>query len=108
MVARGNIYVIDIIISFKKWAGDHVYKRSPISFPVVARGKARIRVQISAAHSDQVESEQEFNLDFFDQEIDSFALFDQEIDADFDFFDQEIDAAVAAFVKVGRQLGVVS
>merc|ERR1712013_792768 len=45
----------------------------PLSFPVVARGKARIRVQISAAHSDQ-----------------------------------EIDAAVAAFVKVGRQLGVVS
>merc|ERR1719222_1329866 len=25
----------------------------PLSFPVVARGKARIRVQISAAHSDQ-------------------------------------------------------
>merc|ERR1711902_304082 len=45
----------------------------PLSFPVVARGEARIRVQISAAHSDQ-----------------------------------EIDAAVAAFVKVGRQLGVVS
>merc|ERR1712142_893975 len=45
----------------------------PLSFPVVARGKARIRVQISAAHSDQ-----------------------------------EIDAVVAAFVKVGRQLGVVS
>merc|ERR1711970_678696 len=45
----------------------------PLSFPVVARGKARIRVQISAAHSDQ-----------------------------------EIDDAVAAFVKVGRQLGVVS
>merc|ERR1719167_1797371 len=46
---------------------------TPLSFPVVARGKARIRVQISAAHSDQ-----------------------------------EINAAVAAFVKVGRQLGVVS
>merc|ERR1719209_2021366 len=45
----------------------------PLSFPVVARGKARIRVQVSAARSDQ-----------------------------------EIDTAVAAFVKVGRQLGVVS
>ena len=29
---------------------------SPNSFPVVAKGKARIRVQISAAHSDQVNS----------------------------------------------------
>lgn len=44
-----------------------------LSFPVVARGKARIRVQISAAHSTQ-----------------------------------EIDRTVAAFVKVGRQLGVVN
>jgi len=44
----------------------------PLSFPVVARGKARIRVQISAAHSTQ-----------------------------------DIDRAVAAFMKVGKQLGVV-
>ena len=44
-----------------------------LSFPVVARGKARIRVQISAAHSTE-----------------------------------EIDRTVAAFVKVGRQLGVVN
>merc|ERR1712142_1038005 len=44
-----------------------------LSFPVVARGKARIRVQISAAHSEE-----------------------------------EIDRTVAAFVKVGRRLGVVS
>merc|ERR1719228_811772 len=44
-----------------------------LSFPVVARGKARIRVQISAAHSEE-----------------------------------EIDRTVAAFVKVGKQLGVVS
>ena len=29
---------------------------SPNSFPVVAKGKARIRVQISAAHSDQENS----------------------------------------------------
>merc|ERR1712128_161473 len=45
----------------------------PLSFPVVARGKARIRVQISAAHSEE-----------------------------------EIDRTVAAFIKVGRQLGVVN
>eukprot|EP00090_Calanus_glacialis_P009955 TRINITY_DN1833_c0_g1_i1.p1 TRINITY_DN1833_c0_g1~~TRINITY_DN1833_c0_g1_i1.p1 ORF type:complete len:426 (+),score=137.56 TRINITY_DN1833_c0_g1_i1:46-1323(+) len=44
-----------------------------LSFPVVAKGKARIRVQISAAHSEE-----------------------------------EIDRTVAAFVKVGRQLGVVN
>jgi len=44
----------------------------PLSFPVVAKGKARIRVQISAAHSSE-----------------------------------EIDRAIKAFVKVGRQLGVV-
>jgi len=44
-----------------------------LSFPVVARGKARIRVQISAAHSEE-----------------------------------EIDRVVAAFVKVGRRLGVVN
>merc|ERR1712123_17003 len=44
----------------------------PLSFPVVARGKARIRVQISAAHSTE-----------------------------------DIDQTVAAFVKVGRELGVV-
>jgi glycine C-acetyltransferase len=43
------------------------------SFPVVPRGQARIRVQISAAHS----------------------LAD-------------IDQAVAAFTRVGRELGVVS
>lgn len=42
------------------------------SFPVVPKGKARIRVQISAAHS--------------------FA---------------EIDKCVAAFVEVGKQLGVI-
>lgn len=42
------------------------------SFPVVPRGKARIRVQISAAHSED-----------------------------------QIDAAVKAFVKVGKKLGVV-
>ena len=40
---------------------------------MVARGKARIRTQISAAHSEE-----------------------------------EIDRTVAAFVKVGRELGVVS
>merc|ERR1712002_1065558 len=45
----------------------------PLSFPVVARGKARIRVQISAAHSEE-----------------------------------EIDRTVAAFVKVGKKLGVIS
>merc|ERR1711970_308140 len=44
-----------------------------LSFPVVARGKARIRVQISAAHSEE-----------------------------------EIDRTVAAFVNVGRSLGVVN
>ena len=44
-----------------------------LSFPVVARGKARIRVQISAAHTEA-----------------------------------DIDRTVAAFVKVGRELGVVS
>ncbi|XP_070566567.1 2-amino-3-ketobutyrate coenzyme A ligase, mitochondrial-like [Ptychodera flava] len=43
------------------------------SFPVVPKGKARIRVQISAAHSEE-----------------------------------EIDHAVDAFIKVGRQLGVVN
>ncbi len=42
------------------------------SFPVVPRGKARIRVQISAAHTED-----------------------------------QIDAAVTAFVKVGKKLGVV-
>ncbi|XP_065086598.1 2-amino-3-ketobutyrate coenzyme A ligase, mitochondrial [Ochlerotatus camptorhynchus] len=43
------------------------------SYPVVPKGKARIRVQLSAAHTDE-----------------------------------EIDRAVAAFVEVGKQLGVVS
>ena len=43
------------------------------SFPVVPQGKARIRTQMSAAHSDA-----------------------------------DIDAAVAAFVKIGQQMGVVS
>uniref|UniRef100_A0A182QJK1 Aminotransferase class I/classII large domain-containing protein n=1 Tax=Anopheles farauti TaxID=69004 RepID=A0A182QJK1_9DIPT len=43
------------------------------SYPVVPKGKARIRVQLSAAHSEE-----------------------------------EIDRAVAAFVEVGKQLGVVS
>jgi glycine C-acetyltransferase len=42
------------------------------SFPVVPQGKARIRTQMSAAHSDG-----------------------------------DIDAAVAAFTKVGREMGVV-
>jgi glycine C-acetyltransferase len=42
------------------------------SFPVVPRGKARIRVQVSAAHSAE-----------------------------------QIDAAVAAFAKVGRKLGII-
>ena len=42
------------------------------SFPVVPRGKARIRIQISAAHSDE-----------------------------------HIDRAVAAFTRVGKELGVV-
>jgi glycine C-acetyltransferase len=42
------------------------------SFPVVPRGKARIRVQISAAHSDG-----------------------------------QIDLAIAAFEKVGRELGAI-
>nr|MBP7263377.1 aminotransferase class I/II-fold pyridoxal phosphate-dependent enzyme [Spirochaetia bacterium] len=42
------------------------------SFPVVPRGKARIRVQISAAHTDA-----------------------------------QIDAAIAAFAKVGAELGAV-
>jgi glycine C-acetyltransferase len=42
------------------------------SFPVVPRGKARIRVQISAAHTDA-----------------------------------DIDAAIAAFTKVGKRLGVL-
>jgi glycine C-acetyltransferase len=42
------------------------------SFPVVPRGKARIRVQISAAHSDE-----------------------------------QIDRAIAAFEKVGRELGSI-
>merc|ERR1711962_1146975 len=45
----------------------------PLSFPVVARGKARIRVQISAAHSSE-----------------------------------DIDRTVAAFTRVGRNLGVVA
>eukprot|EP00092_Neocalanus_flemingeri_P020694 GFUD01022425.1.p1 GENE.GFUD01022425.1~~GFUD01022425.1.p1 ORF type:complete len:426 (-),score=87.80 GFUD01022425.1:61-1338(-) len=44
-----------------------------LSFPVVAKGKARIRVQISAAHSEE-----------------------------------EIDRTVAAFIKIGKQLGVVN
>ena len=43
------------------------------SFPVVPQGKARIRTQMSAAHTDA-----------------------------------DIDAAVAAFVKIGQQMGVVS
>lgn len=43
------------------------------SFPVVPRGEARIRTQMSAAHTDA-----------------------------------QIDAAIAAFTKVGRELGVVS
>ena len=43
------------------------------SFPVVPRGQARIRTQMSAAHSDQ-----------------------------------QIDRALAAFAKVGRELGVIS
>ncbi|XP_040152399.1 2-amino-3-ketobutyrate coenzyme A ligase, mitochondrial [Anopheles arabiensis] len=43
------------------------------SYPVVPKGKARIRVQLSAAHSEE-----------------------------------EIDRAVAAFIEVGKQLGVVS
>lgn len=43
------------------------------SFPVVPRGKARIRVQISAAHTNE-----------------------------------DIDRAVAAFIKIGRELGVIS
>ena len=43
------------------------------SFPVVPRGQARIRVQLSAAHTPE-----------------------------------QIDRAVAAFVEVGRALGVVS
>ncbi len=42
-------------------------------YPVVPKGKARIRVQLSAAHTPQ-----------------------------------DIDAAVAAFVKVGRQMGIIS
>lgn len=42
------------------------------SFPVVPRGKARIRVQISAAHTEE-----------------------------------QIDAAIAAFAKVGAELGVI-
>ena len=43
------------------------------SFPVVPKGEARIRVQISAAHSQQ-----------------------------------ELDLAIAAFAKVGRELGVIT
>jgi glycine C-acetyltransferase len=43
------------------------------SFPVVPRGQARIRVQLSAAHSDE-----------------------------------DIDRAVAAFARVGKQLGIAS
>jgi glycine C-acetyltransferase len=43
------------------------------SFPVVPQGKARIRTQMSAAHTDA-----------------------------------DIDAAVAAFTKVGREMGVLS
>ena len=43
------------------------------SFPVVPKGKARIRTQMSAAHTDD-----------------------------------EIDRAVAAFAKVGRELGVIA
>ncbi|XP_001662406.2 2-amino-3-ketobutyrate coenzyme A ligase, mitochondrial [Aedes aegypti] len=43
------------------------------SYPVVPKGKARIRVQLSAAHTDE-----------------------------------EIDRAVAAFIEVGKQLGVIS
>src|SRR5690606_19458595 len=42
------------------------------SFPVVPRGKARIRVQVSAGHTEE-----------------------------------QLDRAVAAFAKVGRELGVV-
>jgi glycine C-acetyltransferase len=42
------------------------------SFPVVPRGQARIRVQLSAAHSQA-----------------------------------HLDRAIAAFAKVGRQLGVI-
>jgi glycine C-acetyltransferase len=43
------------------------------SFPVVPQGKARIRTQMSAAHTRE-----------------------------------QLDHAIAAFVKVGKQLGVVS
>jgi glycine C-acetyltransferase len=43
------------------------------SYPVVPKGQARIRVQVSAGHNEQ-----------------------------------EIDAAIAAFGKIGRELGVVS
>merc|ERR1711962_1323247 len=42
------------------------------SYPVVPKGKARIRVQISASHSEE-----------------------------------EIDRTVAAFIKIGKQLGVI-
>ncbi|MEY3199566.1 MAG: glycine C-acetyltransferase, partial [Bacteroidota bacterium] len=42
-------------------------------FPVVAKGQARIRTQISAAHSKE-----------------------------------DLDKAIAAFIKVGKALGVIS
>ncbi|KAF4528681.1 hypothetical protein B566_EDAN016574, partial [Ephemera danica] len=55
-----------------KMLGEGIYVVG-FSFPVVPRGKARIRVQISAAHTDS-----------------------------------DIDRAVEAFIRIGRELGVVS
>ena len=72
--------IIPVMLGDAKVAGEMAQRLlaegiyvTAFSFPVVPQGKARIRTQMSAAHSDA-----------------------------------DIDAAVAAFVKVGQHMGVVS
>jgi glycine C-acetyltransferase len=72
--------IIPVMLGDAKVAGEMAQRLlieglyvTAFSFPVVPQGKARIRTQMSAAHSDA-----------------------------------DIDAAVAAFVKVGKDMGVVA
>ncbi len=71
--------IIPVMLGDAKVAGDMAQRLlgeglyvTAFSYPVVPQGKARIRTQMSAAHSDA-----------------------------------DIDMAVAAFTKVGREMGVV-